>query len=262
MGGGGQARSGPGVGAQAPRQSAARSDRNTSAWHGKVARPSGSRSQLRSFGDTSLTHAAWGREEAEGSPRAPTPRPATLPPAPPAALTRLRRRGRGSTTAPARPGGSRAPGGLGAARVRGPAEAGQQPRRAAHGVGAGPRRRLVPREAGRRQQQAQRQGGGHQRRGPGHGDAGGGRAAGLRASAAAALYLRRGARGREQSSHRGPPARSKKPCLPRGGQRPHPPRPCLLLRGGEPGPRPLPVVLPGEGLSGSSGPARQHRAPN
>ena len=62
-------------GRQAPRQSAARSDRKTSALHWKVARPSGSRSQLCRFGATSLTQTACGQEEAEGAPRAPPTRP-------------------------------------------------------------------------------------------------------------------------------------------------------------------------------------------
>lgn len=70
------------VEAQALRQAAARSDRKTSAWHWTVARPSGNRAQLRSFGDTSLTHAAWGREKAEGPPRPDPAPPAPRPRAP------------------------------------------------------------------------------------------------------------------------------------------------------------------------------------
>ena len=122
-----------------------------------------------------------------GRPYLPAPR-APHPPAPstheaPQAGAQLR-----EGAGPSR--GSRVHGGLGAPRVRRPAEAGQQPRGAAHGVVARPRRLLVPREAGGRQQQAQRQGGGHQHREPGHGDAGRGwrRAAG-RETAAPAPYI-------------------------------------------------------------------------
>ena len=61
-------RSGPGagVGAHLLRQSEALSDRKTSALHWKVARPSGSGSQLCRLGMISSTHTAWGRDGMEG----------------------------------------------------------------------------------------------------------------------------------------------------------------------------------------------------
>lgn len=113
---------------QTLRQPAALSDRETSALHWKVARPSGRRSQLCRCGVTCLMHTVCGREVAEGRPaprdsRCLPPLLSFLPPAPrnplaphrprppapaspPSALTGLRRRGRSSGKAPARPGGA------------------------------------------------------------------------------------------------------------------------------------------------------------
>lgn len=60
---------------QALRQSAARSDKKTSALHWRVARPSGSRWQLCRLGVMSLTQTVCRQEVAEGQPARPTPHP-------------------------------------------------------------------------------------------------------------------------------------------------------------------------------------------
>lgn len=237
-----------------------------------MARPSGSRSQLCRFRVTSSTHTAWGRGEDEGA-SAPLQRPA-----PSSAQYSQGSAGWGAAPgkAPARPGGPVPTGGLGAPRVRRPAEAGQQPRGATHGVVGRPRRLLVPREAGGRQQQAQRQGGGHHYRKPGHGDAGGG---GARNSSTGALYLRLGGarcEGGRRDAGASPSQREKPHGVSAywaqgraggtdgrelGGDAPFSPTPAHLPVSDpacsywEAAPRPLPPTLvpPGSGLSGSGG---------
>lgn len=139
---------GAGVGAHLLRQSEALSDRKTSALHWKVARRSGSGSQLCRLGVTSSTHTAWGRDGMDKG--APAPSSALHPAAP--ITHEIPQVGVHLPESAGFSQGSRAPAGLRAPCVRRPVEAGQQPRGAAHGVVSRPRRRLVPREAGGRQQ--------------------------------------------------------------------------------------------------------------